>query len=158
MSKNDKKYLTLPAHFYAEPNSAGHSLALLHLIAQDDRVVLYGRDGYEDSDERHQELPRLIVDEASFKNAVIGWLAWRLGIPEDTLRKLPEKLDHLERYRAAYESLDEAFDDVPGYMGDESYGDKLSRTLVTARDLAKWKSISLTEFQDELDIDPDGGK
>ena len=92
MSKNDKKHLTLPAHFYAESNSAGHSLALLHLIAQDDRIVLYGHDGYEASDERHEELACLIVDEASFKNAVIDWLAWRSGISEEKLLGLIEKM------------------------------------------------------------------
>ncbi len=105
MNKNDKKHLTLPAHFYAEPNSAGHTLALLHLIAQEDRIILYGHDGYDASDERHKELACLIVDEASFKNAVINWLAWHLGIPEDSLQSLPETLDELERCRKAVDVL-----------------------------------------------------
>ena len=74
------------------------------------------------------------------------------------IHEVPKILDELERYRTADEALDEAFDDVPGYMGDESYGDELSLGLTTARDLAKWKSISLTEFQGELEIEPDGGE
>jgi len=71
---------------------------------------------------------------------------------------LPKILDELERYCAAYEALDEAFDNVPGYMGDENYGNELSLVLSTARDLAKWKSISLAEFRGELDPETDGGE
>ncbi len=105
MTKNDKKHITLPAHFYAEPASEGHTLALLHLIAQEDRVAIYGHDGYEASDERHEELACLTLNAAAFQNAVISWLAWRLGIPEDSLQNLPEKLNELERCRKAVDVL-----------------------------------------------------
>ena len=47
----------------------------------------------------------LIVDEASFKNTVINWLAWHLGVPEDSLQKLTEKLNELERCRKAVDVL-----------------------------------------------------
>jgi hypothetical protein len=90
--------------------------------------------------------------------ALIGVIAKHLGVKASHIHELPKILEELERYRAAYESLDEAFDNVPGYMGDEKYGDELSLTLIAARDLAKWKTISLAEFRGELDIKTAGGE
>ena len=90
--------------------------------------------------------------------ALTGVVAKHLGVEASHIQELPKILDELERYRAAYEALDEAFDNVPGYMGDESYGNELSLALSTARDLAKWKSISLAEFRGELDPETDGGE
>ena len=89
---------------------------------------------------------------------LIRVVARKLGLEASNIHELPKRLDELERYRAAYEALDEAFDNVPGYMGDESYGNELSLALSTARDLAKWKSISLAEFRGELDPETDGGE
>lgn len=163
MNKNDKKHLTLPAHFYAEPNSEGHSLALLHLIAQEDRVVLYGHDGYEAANERHKQLACLIVDEASFQNAVINWLAWRLGIPEDSLRSLPEKLREVEgyqarlhRYELALNTILEEFRRVPDYMGDATFGNKLATILSASRDYAVYNEMTEEEYRQEISEENDG--
>jgi thiamine phosphate synthase YjbQ (UPF0047 family) len=89
---------------------------------------------------------------------LIRVIARKHGLEASDIHELPKRLDELERYRAAYETLDEAFDNVPGYMGDESYGNELSLVLSTARDLAKWKSISLAEFRGELESETDGGE
>ncbi len=163
MNKNGEKHLTLPAHFYAEPNSAGHSLALLHLIAQEDRVVLYGHDGYEAADERHKQLSCLIINEASFQNAVINWLAWRLGIPEDTLRKMPEKLREaedyqarLQRYELALDTILEEFRRVPDYMGDATFGNKLATILSASRDYAVYNEMTEEEYRQEISEENDG--
>jgi len=158
MKKIIKKHLTIPARLYGELDSENHRLALLQLIAQGDRVAIFANDGYEATNKRHKELPCLIANGGAFKKVVIDWLAWQLGVDVSSIQKLPNILDELERYRTAYEALDEVFSDVPGYMGDESYGDKLSLTLSATRDLAKWKHISLAEFQGKLDPETDGGE
>lgn len=166
MTKNDKKHLTVPAYFYAEPNSEGHTLALLHIIAQEDRVAIYGHDGYEATDERHKQLACLIVNEASFQNALINWLAWRLGIPENTLRKLPEKLREAEgcqerearlhRYELALDTILEEFRRVPDYMGDATFGNKLATILSTSRDYAVYNEITEAEYRKEISEENDG--
>lgn len=166
MNKNDKKHLTLPAHFYAEPNSEGHTLALLHLIAQEDRVAIYGQDGYETSDERHKQLACLIVDENSFKNAVINWLAWRLGISEKTLhnllKNLPEAKDaqareaRLRRYELALDTVLEEFRRVPEYMGDENFGGKLARILMASRNFAQGNEMTAEEYRQEISEEDHG--
>ena len=166
MTKNDKKHLALPAHFYAEPASEGHTLALLHIIAQEDRVALYGHDGYEASDERHEQLACLIVDAASFQNAVINWLAWRLGIPEDMLRNLPETLREmknssetearLHRHELALDTLLEEFRRVPEYMGDENFGGQLARILMASRNFAQGNQMSEEEYRQEISEAYDG--
>ncbi len=166
MTKNSQKHITLPAHFYAEPASEGHTLALLHLIAQEDRVAIYGHDGYEAADERHEQLACLIVDAASFQNAVINWLAWRLGIPEDSLQNLPEKLPEIEdaqarearlhRHELALDTLLTEFRRVPEHMGDENFGGKLARILMASRNFAQGNQMSEEEYRQEISEEYDG--
>lgn len=91
----------------------------------------------------------------AFVDVAVRMLAYLWDVPEDALRNLPEKLDHLERYRAAYESLDEALEDEPIYTGDEKHDSRLVKTLSAAHALASWRSISLAEFQNELGIEID---
>jgi len=144
-------------HFKSMADTQG-ATALLEINADRERISIYGWDAYQDAELNGVPMGSLIVDAPAFKSIIVGWLAWMLGVEAEQIHELPKMLDELARYRAAYEALDEAFEDLPGYMGDESFGDGLSLTLTAARDLAKWKSISLAEFQGELGIESDGGE
>ena len=158
MAEIRTKHLAIQAHLFESMTSDKAIIALLEINADQERVSIYGFDAYDEGKGEGVEMGSLIVNTSAFKSIVVGWLAWHLGIEASRIHELPKILDEFARYRAAYEALDKAFSDVPGYMGDESYGDKLSLTLVAARDLAKWKNISLAEFQDELGIESDGGE
>lgn len=141
-------------HFKSMADTKG-AAALLEINADRERISIYGWDAYKDAELNGVPMGSLIVDASAFKNVVVGWLAWMLGVEAQQIHELSKLLDQLARYRAAYETLDEVFEDVPGYMGDESYGDELSKTLSACRHLAAWQEINLAEFYKELGIEVD---
>ncbi len=141
-------------HFKSMADSEG-AAALREINADRERVSIYGWDAYKEAEQTGVPMGSLIVDTAAFKNIVAGWLAWQLGVKSEDIHNLPKILDELKCYRAAYETLDEVFEDVPGYMGDESYGDELSKTLSACRHLATWKDDSFAEFYERLGIEAD---
>ena len=141
-------------HFKSMADTEG-AAALLEIHADRERISIYGWDAYKDAELNSVPMGSLILDAPAFKSVVAGWLAWMLGVEAQQIHELPKLLDELARYRTAYETLEEAFEDVPGYMGDESYGDELSKTLSACRHLAAWKDIDLDEFYKELGIEAD---
>ena len=141
-------------HFRSMADTSG-AAALLEINADRERVSIYGWDAYKEAEQTGVPMGSLIVDTAAFKNIVAGWLAWQLGVKSDDIHNLPKILDELKRYRTAYETLDEVFEDVPGYMGDESYGNELSGTLSACRHLATWRDDSFAEFYERLGIEAD---
>ncbi len=136
-------------HFKSMADTKG-ATALLEINADRERISIYGWDAYKDAELNGVPMGSLIVDAPAFKSVVAGWLAWMLGVDAQQIHELPKLLDELARYRAAYETLDEVFEDVPGYMGDESYGNELSQTLSACLHLARWKDIDLAEFHERL--------
>lgn len=141
-------------HFKSMADTEG-AAALLEINADRERISIYGWDAYRDAELNGVPMDSLIVDAPALKSIIVGWLAWMLGVEAEQIRQLPQILNQLARYRAAYNALDAALEDEPIYAGDEKHNSRLAKTLSAVHALASWKSISLAEFQDELGIETD---